>query len=256
MTAVLKAGMVSVALFVGVLSAQAADLAPAYKAPPPAVAVPYNWTGFYVGLNGGYGWGGSFRNRTDTTTISGASSYDAGIAAGNSGVFGAQLGFNKQFSHFVVSLETDLDWANFTGSRTDTWCTPSTCGYTARTTTDAKLDWLGTTRGRVGYAFENGTLLPYVTGGIAYGGITTSMIDHCPTCTSSSLTHNFGVGWAAGAGVEWAALASMPDLTLRVEYLHIDLQGPRYDYAAAGISVSNKTGVAANIVRAGLNYHF
>ena len=83
----------------------------AYQAPAPVVVQQvYNWTGFYVGVNGGYGWGNQdpfniITNRFD--------SFSTGLSGG---AFGGTLGAQIQAGHVVMGLEADLDWANLEGS--------------------------------------------------------------------------------------------------------------------------------------------
>src|SRR5438105_2944995 len=94
-------------------SALAADLSrPILKAPPAPVAV-FNWTGFYIGLNGGYSWG---RSRT-TGTISNATTGVVLATASNrfnlnGGLFGGQIGYNWQSGNIVYGLETDIQWSD------------------------------------------------------------------------------------------------------------------------------------------------
>ena len=121
--------------------------APAYIAPI------YNWTGFYVGINGGGGWGGSEFSAPFST-----GSFDT-----SGGLVGGTIGYNWQMNQFVFGLEGDIDWSNIRGSAA---CAGTTC--------EARNDWLSTVRGRFGYAFDR--FMPYVTGGAAFGNIKT---DHC-----------------------------------------------------------------------------
>jgi outer membrane immunogenic protein len=111
----------AVAFLATCIAAQAADLpmAPVYQ-PPPVVVPVYNWTGFYIGANGGYGWGSQdpfnlVTNRFDnfSTSLSG-------------GVFGGTLGAQMQMAHVVMGLEADLDWANIKGS---TVANPTILGF-------------------------------------------------------------------------------------------------------------------------------
>ena len=131
-------------------AAWSADLPPApyYKAPaylPPV----YNWTGFYIGANGGGGFGYS---KWDTT-----SSFNP-----TGGVAGGTLGYNYQFGAVVLGVEGDIDWAGLSGSTTG-GC-PAGCK-----TSDS---WLSTVRGRLGYAADR--FMPYITGGGAFGNIQAS----------------------------------------------------------------------------------
>ena len=212
--------LASVGLVVlGVASASAADLprqqpmpakAPAYMAPI------YNWTGFYVGINGGYGWGESDRSApfgTGTFDVSG-------------GVVGGTLGYNYQMGQIVFGLEGDLDWSGIKGSAP---CAGTTC--------ETRNDWLWTGRGRLGYAADR--FMPYITGGAAAGNI-----KHTITGVGSADDTKFG--WTLGAGVE--AAISGP-WTAKVEYLYVDLGSGS---AVGGSDTSFKT----NLVRAGINYRF
>jgi outer membrane immunogenic protein len=132
-------------LFGAVVAAQsavAADLsvAPLYKAPPPQPApAVYNWSGFYVGANGGGGWGSSWWDSQSTRiNLSG-------------GQVGGTAGYNWQFGNAVLGLEGDLDWSNLSGSSGSSLCPGCS-------TSDS---WLSTVRGRAGYAF--GSIMPYAT---------------------------------------------------------------------------------------------
>ena len=207
-------------LALGVTAASAADI-PRRQAPPPAaVYTPpplYNWSGIYVGINGGGGWG--------------TSDYSAPFASGSfdtsGGLVGGTLGYNWQMGQVVVGLEGDLDWSNMRGS--------SVCG--GITTCETRNDWLGTVRGRLGYAMDR--FMPYVTGGLAVGNVKTSVAGF----GDSSETRT---GWTLGGGIE-AAIAG--PWTAKVEYLYVDLGNTG---SVFGSDASYKT----NIIRAGLNYRF
>ena len=171
-----EAFVFSVGEFGGVdRSAAAADLSrPApqqyYKA---AVAPPvYNWTGFYIGINGGGGFG---RSAWDTT----------GGFNNSGGLVGGTLGYNYQVGQAVFGVEGDIDWANINGTTT------SACPLGCKTGDD----WLGTVRGRLGYAADR--FMPFITGGAAFGDIKTST----PGFAGATQTN---VGWTVGAGLEFA----------------------------------------------------
>ena len=103
---------------------------------------------------------------------------------------GAHAGYNAQFDGgFVVGLETDIDYSSFNKSETITDITGAT--FRAK----FKNEWDGSTRARVGYAFDN--ILPYVTAGVAYG-------DEKVSVASVGSNSDTRVGWTAGAGVEYA----------------------------------------------------
>jgi outer membrane immunogenic protein len=202
--------------------AAAADLsvAPLYKAPPQVSPV-YNWTGFYLGANGGGGWGRSWWQSQST-----------GIDLSGGGV-GGTAGYNWQFGNAVLGVEGDIDWSNLKGTSGAVLC-PG-CG-----TSDS---WLSTVRGRAGYAF--GGIMPYVTGGLAVGDIRAT----APGLAGASTTN---AGWTVGGGIE---IALPGNWTAKAEYLHVDLGsfncGPN-----CGTSPTNNVSKQDDVIRAGLNYHF
>ena len=136
------------ALSVG--GAVAADIprpAPVYKAP---VAVPvYNWTGGYIGINGGYGLG-----KSDWGFVGG----DAD-PKGGTGRPDARLQL-AGWQPWVFGLEGDINWSDINGSFVSVGCPPG-C--------ETRNKWFGTVRGRVGYAIDR--VMPYVTGGLAFGDV-------------------------------------------------------------------------------------
>lgn len=210
--------LAGVSLFAfGIASASAADLPRREAAPIPFMPPPYNWSGFYLGINGGGGFGNSdFSGPFD-------GSYNL-----SGGLVGGTAGYNWQFGQWVLGLEGDMDWSNIRGS--------ATCGG-GITTCETRNDWLGTVRGRVGYAFDR--FLPYVTGGLAVGGVKTSVAGFGDSSDTRA-------GWTVGAGIE-AAIAG--PWTAKVEYLYVDLGN-------TGSVIGSDASFHTNIVRAGLNYRF
>jgi outer membrane immunogenic protein len=207
-------------------AALAADLS---RPPPPMVtkapyfAPYYNWTGFYAGINGGYGWGSSNWSALGT-------SFDV-----NGGMFGGQVGYNWQFGQFVWGLEGDGDWANMRGSTSVLGCALPAC--------NTKSDFLATARGRVGYAIDR--WMPYVTGGLAVGNVRTTS----PGLGGIDQTN---AGWTLGGGVEFAVVGNW---TAKAEYLHVDL-GNAGCSTACGFPVGNNVSFTSDIVRGGINYRF
>jgi outer membrane immunogenic protein len=137
-------------------SAVAADLppappprAPVVYAPPPPV---YSWTGFYIGINGGWGFG-----KSDWTF----DNFSTGNFNVNGGVLGATAGFNWQSDWFVAGLEGDADGSWMDGKSAA--CVPVT---TNGAQCETKNKWLATLRGRIGYAADR--VLFYATGGVHY----------------------------------------------------------------------------------------
>ena len=205
-----------------VATASASDLpsrkAPAYFANPAPV---FTWTGFYVGLNAGAAIRASTSsNYSPYYTGFGYPSY--GYAASSSNlafVGGGQLGYNWQTGPVVFGLESDFDYRSGFGSG----------------------GFLGTARGRLGYAFSNAWML-YATGGLAYGN----------TFNDNSYMFNSGnsmrIGYALGGGVEYAVNRNW---SIKGEYLFTDL----------GRSTASFYGLApqrsqSHLVRLGVNYRF
>jgi outer membrane immunogenic protein len=206
-------------------SAIAADIPPA---PPPAKAPAYvpaafNWTGFYLGINGGYGWGCShWDGLASSTNVSGA-------------LIGGTLGYNWHApgSPFVVGLEGDIAWSDIRGSFANAAC-PAGC--------ETRNEWLGTVRGRLGYAMDR--VMPYVTGGLAVGEISAR-----PAGFAGASDTN--VGWTIGGGVE-TAIAN--NWSAKLEYLYVDLGSIGCSAAACGAATN--VDFESHVVRAGLNFRF
>jgi outer membrane immunogenic protein len=206
--------------------ASAADLSrPAYPTKAaPSNASAYNWTGFYAGVNGGYGWGSSNWSAL-------GSSFNT-----NGGLVGGQLGYNWQLGHFVYGLEGDVDWTDIHGTGNVLGCNMTAC--------QTKSDFLSTVRGRVGVVVAD-RWLAYAAGGLAVGNIRATVPGFGGIDTTNA-------GWTVGGGVEFALAANW---TAKVEYLHVDL-GSANCGACGFVIGSNNVGLTEEIVRGGFNYHF
>ncbi|KQP42705.1 porin [Methylobacterium sp. Leaf104] len=274
-------------------SAFAADL-PRRQAPPPVfVPVPvFTWTGFYAGFNAGYGFGTGNDNNGPTTVVALSPIYvgtPAGVGAGAFGgrnnnegfVGGGQIGYNYQFtpgSGFVVGVEADAQYVDFGNSRNRY---TNIVGALNPDLTPVNpnglsgLDYFGTVRGRLGYAFDR--TLVYGTGGFAYGGGGGSDFG-----LPNSSRNDFRTGWTAGGGIEYALptdsflnFFKSSAVTLKVEGLYVNLDrdnanngvfafsnstGQTYrintNYATAASGYTNRRSDEFVVVRAGLNYKF
>lgn len=249
----MKRIVVSAALLASAVGAQAADLpakAPFYKAP--VAAQVYDWTGFYFGANVGVGLGRSLSQLTvpdGAVAIAERSRFGAAGAVG-----GGQIGYNWQFSNVVLGVEADLQGSAIEDNRScGLYCQPTNPGVFARF--DQKLDWFGTVRGRIGLA--SGPVLSYVTGGLAYGGVKTSVTESLPGPGGAVSVASAGIsdtrtGWTIGSGVE-AALGG--NWTGKLEYLYVDLgteSGALPFTVLPGQSISSD--IREHIFRAGVNY--
>ena len=165
------------------VAAQAADLPTRKEAPAPVyVPPPFSWTGFYIGVNAGGLWstGNTKVNAFfPTTSIFYSNYYGNSLGTGASGfIGGGQAGYNFQSGAAVFGIETDFDGTSASKSKS-TIGSPFTVPFaTSATGTDyfttnasSRLNWLGTTRARVGFvATPDNRLMIYGTGGVAYGG--------------------------------------------------------------------------------------
>jgi len=297
MTAFLRATTALVGLAGMTVAASAADL-PRRAAPPPVFTpVPvFTWTGFYAGFNAGYGFDAS---SSRAPTVVGVSPATGIFAAGNvptTGVLafsnrnnnegfvgGGQIGYNYQFtpgSGVVVGIEADAQYVDFGAQRNrfsaaapaGSAIVPGTLVYNPNGLSG--LDYFGTVRGRLGYAFDR--TLVYATGGFAYGSGGGRQFG---TGVSSN---DFQTGYAVGGGVEYALPTESflnffhsSAVTLKVEGLYVNLDRSRN---SAGSFATNAGGVTyattspgvvlvsgpANtrastefaVVRAGVNYKF
>ncbi len=221
----LGSGTAALALLATSLSAQAADIPrPVYKGVPHSVVAYYNWTGFYAGINGGYGWG--------------TSTWDLlpGVKIEPKGyLIGGTLGYNYQMGSFVIGLEGDLDWSNIKGS--------VTCAVIL--TCETSNSYLATLRARLGYAFDR--FLPYITFGGAYGDIKATV--SAPAFGISASASKARFRWAYGAGLEYALMGNW---SAKIEYLYVDLGS----FDAGTPPIVNSVSLKENIVRIGLNYKF
>jgi outer membrane immunogenic protein len=186
----------------------------------------FDWSGFYVGLNGGWGWG---RSRFDFDGSGLGTTGDFGLSGG---LIGGTIGYNYQAGGAVFGLEADLDWARIRGSDA---CPVGSCVTTAT--------WLSTVRGRLGFAMDR--FLPYLTAGAAFGNVRASV----PGVGTSG---DIRTGWTVGGGVEYAMNRNW---SLKAEYLYVDL-GKFNCGAACGVAPPTDVSFKSHIVRGGVNFRF
>jgi outer membrane immunogenic protein len=220
-------------------AAFAADLpAPAYKTPAMAPAPIYSWTGFYIGVEGGWGFG-----RADQTDPNGFNSGNYNV---NGGLIGGTLGYNWQMGQAVFGLEGDGSYSWIKGSTN-----PVVCGG-ATPSCSSNLQALGTFRGRLGWAIDR--VLPYVTGGLAVGSLHGAEGD-VPANIAAGSGSSTVAGWTVGGGVE---VALAPNWSAKVEYLHVDLGNHSIfnDTLTGGAIVPESIKFTTEIVRGGVNFKF
>lgn len=215
--------------------------APYYKAPAP---VAYDWTGFYAGVNVGYGVGRDPSSFV-APTLPSFETFDL-APAGVIGGIGA--GYNWQLGNWVLGVEGDFQGSDQRDSQTCIdLCTPL-----RSLTVEQKLPWFATLRGRIGYA--TGPLLFYYTGGLAYGRVESNLTETAGAGTTTPFSFSTDrAGWTIGSGVE-AALGG--NWTGKVEYLYLDLGSVNNAFNFQGVTNTYSTSVRDNIFRAGLDYRF
>ncbi len=224
--------------------AVAADLPKRTQSPVAPIARAYDWTGFYVGANAGYGIG-SEKDPYVTPVI--------GSMDIKGGLFGVQAGYNQQFGNYVLGAEADYAWTKLSDSYSISAATVlNGSAISAAATLKTEQVSLGTVRLRAGYAFDN--LLVYATGGYAYGknkitvsGTASWQGVNWAAQAGNDQVHN---GWALGLGGEYGFTKN---ITAKAEYLHIDLGKKTY---WGGTVVADKVNLRNDIFRVGLNYKF
>jgi outer membrane immunogenic protein len=215
-------------------AASAADL-PARPAPPRApvyAPLAYNWTGFYIGINGGGAWADkcwAFAGLSD------------GCNKPSGGLAGGQVGFNWQMGQFVFGVEADGDWADLSG----THASLLNAGFTDR----SKVDALWAITGRLGYAFDAALL--YVKGGGAWAS---DKYDQRLTAggglaVTASETRS---GWTIGGGLEWGFA---PGWSVGVEYDHYDFGHRNVNFAGAAV-FTDRISQTVDAVTARINWRF
>jgi len=228
--------VISVGLMLG---ASAADLParPYYKAAPMPAPV-WSWTGFYVGVNAGYG-GDRIRYPFDFPIA--ATSGDATLTS-SGGFAGGQIGYNWQTGSWVFGVEADAAWSDITGK-----VAVSTAGLSVDAGT--RLRWFGTARGRIGYAMDR--FMVYGTGGWAYGETNSFLNANAGIFGAVALSQtNRKSGWTAGGGFEYAI---MEHVSVKTEYLYLDL-GSDTLFASPVFNIREHP--TAHTVKAGLNWRF
>jgi outer membrane immunogenic protein len=263
MKSIAMLAMIGLAAMAG--AASAADMAVPYGKAETFVVPAYSWSGGYVGLNVGYGFG-----RSSDTAVLGLPNLfvDTANLTANGFNGGGQIGFNVQMQNWVWGFEADLQGANQTGSHSFT-CPAGVCaaivvpvvppivvpGPAVAVTTNQHLDLFGTVRARAGVAVIPEVLL-YATGGLAYGQVHTDS-----NIVGAIRQQNFVPGWTVGAGVEGGLGGGW---SVRLEYLHLDLGKVHGVFTTSVVAAGGAaflvqgfdTHVTNDVVRVGFNYSF
>lgn len=245
----------------GTANALAADLP--LKAKPPAVPVA-GWTGWYVGVNAGYGYGentfADIGNRDPATNawltqapIPPGPSFSRSFASDfhqQGAIAGGQAGYNWQFApNWVAGIEADIQYAHVKGNSSNRIDLQPAFfnGFTFLMNAERSLDWFGTVRGRLGL-LASPNLLLYGTGGLAYGQTSeSSSLVLAPVGIASVSFTNSGsrfacattvantqstclIGSESRTQIGWTAgaggeLQLSGNWTVKAEYLHVEFPG-------------------------------
>jgi outer membrane immunogenic protein len=230
--------------------ASAADLAarPYTKAPPPPPPI-YDWSGFYIGANGGGAWN---RNCWDVTNFLGPrTAFREGCHDASGGVVGGQIGYRWQTSGWVFGLEAQGDWADLTGSHRSV--------FIPAWTNNTKIEALGLFTGQVGYAWNN--VLWYVKGG---GAVTDDKFRGTVTATGALFDSASDTRWGGvvGTGLEFGFA---PNWSVGIEYDHLFMGRRDITFTSAGVLAGIPAGSVfrtdsvrqdVDMVTARINYRF
>ena len=193
----------------------------------------FDWNGFYAGLSGGYG-GGTVRSLGTGTGVT------TDVPA-NGALLGVTLGANAQYDAFVLGVEGEVLWSGLSGSTTCVGAPAFSC--------NANIEWLGSVRGRAGYAMDN--VLLFATAGVAAGGGRGTITPTFPG-TTSVFSETY-VGWTAGAGVEVAVTDA---ITVKAEYSYYNLGSRMAPIGTLGTIQSFTVSPIVHAVKVGVNMHF
>jgi outer membrane immunogenic protein len=259
-----KIALAAAALSMFAGAASAADMAVKARPAPVPVAV-WNWTGFYVGINGGYGWNDGYDvpvSGSNVIVISQPATvpfFVPGLKP-EGGLIGGTAGWNYQFGRGLVGIEADFDWADIRDGRNVDLPAVGTC---CRTSANQKIDFFGTVRGRLGFLATDQLLL-FATGGLAYANVQTNAnvneFFNGPVLGRQFIasTSDIRYGWTVGAGAEWKFARNW---SVKGEYLYYDLgsytvTGPQTNPVLATEFATYGFRARGSIARAGLNYQF
>ena len=216
---------------------------------PPAPAPAYDWTGFYAGVNAGYGAASDPVKTSFTPAIFGS---EQPVMAPAGWLGGAQLGYNFQAGRWVLGVEGDAQ-ANALrqSSMCFDFCDPAITFRTAQ-----ELSWFATARARVGYAM--GPALIYATGGAAFTNVRTSLTaTFLPFANVTGTFNDARTGWVVGGGIE-AALGG--HWTAKVEYLYMDFGRISHalpdPFLGAAFPEIYAIDIREHVFRVGVNYLF
>ena len=214
--------------------ALAADLAARpYTKAPEMIAAAYDWSGFYLGLNGG---GASSRECLTIYSVAGAAvtPNSEGCHNATGGLAGGQIGYRWQSAGWVFGLEAQGDWADLKGSNASL---TAVIPYTNQT----KVEAIGLFTGQVGYSWNS--VLLYVKGGAA---VTDNKYSSFFTATGVVFNQASDTRWGGtvGTGIEFSFA---PNWSVAFEYDHLFMGNPSVTFPASAIAVTRSDNIRQNI---------
>jgi outer membrane immunogenic protein len=248
--------------------ASSGSAVPAYMIPARSYKRPiegiWSWTGLYIGINAGYGFGKSQTDALFSDATIGSALFATGSSSRLDGlILGTQAGYDWQVGAWLFGLEADIQATSQQAGPTYV-CPGAICNPTitdvdtpVAVAHDYKLDWFATIRGRVGAAITPNTVI-YATGGLALAGIWnvgTVLDSTAAVAPLFDINERTKAGWTAGAGIE-SHLAG--NWTAKIEYLHMDFGSASTATAdnanATPITLGMNARITDDILRVGLNY--
>jgi len=245
--------LLGAALIMAASPAMAADVEPVQI---------YDWSGFYIGLNAGAAWNNtsvddnindpllpdSVRGRLEDSFTD-----DQTVFTG-----GGEIGYNWQMDSIVLGLEADFNYLGFDSNRDRNGTIGEFGNF--RSELGTKMDWFGTVRGRLGFAFDN--VMIFGTGGLAYGNMEadgTLVSNNGDVWKGKASDTN--VGWTVGGGIEYAPSQNW---VIGAEYLYVDLGSSDFNLdrragdgeGAVFDSVDGNADFAFSVVRATAKFKF
>jgi len=239
----------------------------AFATTAPAMAQE-DWTGFYVGANGGVSWGD-----TKLNLQIGTGSGPVAVPPGDVGVInrtgsdddnktsftgGLQAGYNYQSGSWLFGIETDIGFFDISQRRTNVYQSGLLISPPITYTLDqrVKTDWIWTLRPRLGYV--SGPWMGYVTGGIATSKtkLETRFADNrSPQNVAELKKDDTDTGWVGGLG---GAYAFSPNMSVRGEWLYVDFGKIHKTVTGSNnfVTITPEASVKANLIRMGIDYKF
>jgi outer membrane immunogenic protein len=218
------------------------------KAPPIVASPAYDWSGFYVGLNGGGGWNTSCWSNTSLFGVAVSPSTPEGCGTGSGGTVGGQIGYRWQTASWVFGVEAQGNWANLSNSNPSSALT--------NIVNQSNVDAFGLFTGQVGYAWNN--VLLYLKGGAA---VTDNQYSSLSNLTGIELSSANDTRWGGtvGVGLEYGFA---PNWSVGLEYDHLFMGTDNVAFtgvAPANLGVNTRNddiGQNVDLVTARINYRF